>query len=49
MKEKEQALCDATTKANKKANDDLQAKTMVSVQEAEGLFTDINQFLSNAN
>ncbi|CAD6344120.1 unnamed protein product, partial [Miscanthus lutarioriparius] len=35
VKEQEQALCDATTKANKRANDDLRAKTMVPIQEAE--------------
>jgi hypothetical protein len=49
MKKQEQALRDATTKANKGANDDLQAKTMVPVQEAEKLLTDLNQILSEVN
>ena len=49
VKEQEQALCDATTKANKRANDDLLAKTMVPIQEAEKLLTDLNQILSKVN
>jgi hypothetical protein len=49
VKKQEQALRDATTKANKGANDDLQAKTMVPVQEAEKLLTDLNQILSEVN
>jgi hypothetical protein len=49
VKKQEQALRDATTKANKGANVDLQAKTMVPVQEAEKLLTDLNQILSEVN
>jgi len=49
VKKQEQALCDATTKANKRANDDLLAKTMVPIQEAEKLLTDPNQTLSQVN
>ncbi|CAD6238789.1 unnamed protein product [Miscanthus lutarioriparius] len=49
MKEQEQALCNATTKANKRANDDLLAKTMVPIQEAEKLLNDLNQILSKVN
>lgn len=49
VKQQEQALHDATAQANKRANDDLQEKTMVPVREAEKLFTDLNQFASTGN
>lgn len=49
VKQQEQALHDATAQASKRANDDLQEKTMVPVREAEKLFTDLNQFASTGN
>lgn len=49
MKQQEQALRDATAQVSKRANDDLQEKTMVPVREAEKLFTDLNQFASTGN